>query len=546
MFNFLISFILIIEIIKCNNDNSKYEEKPNYIKFPFNTKIKSKSNSINNIDKTYFNESDFIQSFLNNPIFITLSIGSPPQKIQLMLQQNDICFAFNKIEEFYKLNLQNNNSILNYIQLTPYNQKMSTSSKKMNDLSEIEDGFYLYEYTSKNEELNNNLNSVVFLQFLNQNYENDFSFGKIGLNMNNYKDISCPKFIDSLKKQNILKKYIYVFDFYSRFDGYFYLGPEPHSYNIKNNINKEFQYVKMNTVLSREGYLQWDILFNKIIIKNQTNNYKFNLNIKLSKFDFNLGLIIGTYEYQEIIEENYFNLLINKNICKKTIVEYSLNNNEKTKYIVYSCNQYIHQRMTRNGYASYYDIFPEFEFFHIDLENTIKLYKHDLFEEINGNYYFLIVFEAYKKNNIWKLGQPFLKLHQYIFDYDSKTIGYYDINIYRSINKNKRKDIDNIDIQKEDTNNNTYNNFTNDKQYEDNNNINNSINNKIIKYLIESIFIIIIFIIAFYLGMKIKESRKKRANELKDDDFEYLSHNNNINNKNIISNQNIELNKIGI
>ena len=39
-------------------------------------------------------------------------------------------------------------------------------------------------------------------------------------------------------------------------------------------------------------------------------------------------------------------------------------------------------------------------------------------------------------------------------------------------------------------------------------------------------FCAIVFI-AFYLGMKFKESRKKRANELKDDDYEYNTFNNN-------------------
>ena len=57
------------------------------------------------------------------------------------------------------------------------------------------------------------------------------------------------------------------------------------------------------------------------------------------------------------------------------------------------------------------------------------------------------------------------------------------------------------------------------------------------------IIIIILFcafvILAFYLGMKFKESRKKRANELKDD-YDYASYENNdesINNNHIINNE---------
>jgi hypothetical protein len=84
------------------------------------------------------------------------------------------------------------------------------------------------------------------------------------------------------------------------------LGPEPHLYNIKNNVNKEYQYVKMKTVLSKENNFQWDLLFNKIYVKNKTNNHRFNLENKYIKIDFNLGLIIGTDEYQNIIDENFF------------------------------------------------------------------------------------------------------------------------------------------------------------------------------------------------------------------------------------------------
>ena len=62
--------------------------------------------------------------------------------------------------------------------------------------------------------------------------------------------------------------------------------------------------------------------------------------------------------------------------------------------------------------------------------------------------------------------------------------------------------------------------------------------------MIQILVFCIIIIFTFYLGMKIKESRRKRANELKDDDFEYLQHD--IKNKKPEKlSQNIELYKIG-
>ena len=530
MYYFII--ILLIKFLSCINNDSLKNDKPNYLRFPFKTKIKSVSDlrDINN----YFNESTFIDLFLSNNIFISISMGTPPQKVDFMVDQNEKCFSFEGNEELNNLQYKNNEYI-NYNIITPYNKKLWESSKQINK-NELEEEFYLYQKINNNKEVIL-INDTTLIRFLYKNNDIGNTYGKIGFNMNNYEDISCPNFIKSLKNKNILQKFTYSFDFYSLFDGYLYLGPEPHFYNIKSNINKEYQYVKMNSILSKEGYFQWELLFNKIIIKNKTNNnYSLNLNEKSVKIDFNLGLIIGTDEYQEIIEQNFFNLLIEKNFCEKNLVD-----NKNGKYYVYSCNENLYQRIKRNFYTTYYDEFPEIEFFHQDLENSLKLPKHELFKEINGMYYFLIIFEVDKKNNVWKLGHPFLKQHQFIFDYDSKTIGYYDINIYQTKeNKNKKsKDIEEIKINNN-TNENT--NINNNKV----NNKNNFIFKNIYKYIIEIIIFVISIIFAVFIGMKIKESRKKRANELKDDDYEYTSHNNNVNNSLNKTRQNIELNKFGI
>ena len=97
----------------------------------------------------------------------------------------------------------------------------------------------------------------------------------------------------------------------------------------------------------------------------------------------------------------------------------------------------------------------------------------------------MIYLRKLTNNKIWKLGQIFLKKYQMIFDYDSKTIGFDD------------KNDNNIEIT------NRYNNSTNTKKE----NIKSSIVKNIIQYLI----FFIIILITFYLGMKIKESRKKKS-----------------------------------
>jgi flagellar basal body-associated protein FliL len=73
--------------------------------------------------------------------------------------------------------------------------------------------------------------------------------------------------------------------------------------------------------------------------------------------------------------------------------------------------------------------------------------------------------------------------------------------------------------------------FEEDKEINNKNktNINNNNDNKdadkttliIIFSILGSVFVALLMFLSFYFGMKIKEGRKKRANELKEDNYEY-------------------------
>jgi len=517
---------LLLKAIK-NENYSKIKVKPNYLKFNFNTKIKTIEK--NKLDLLY-NETNFLKDFLNNTIFLDLNMGIPKQIIKIILEPNDICFNFINNKEFTELNLHYMEN--NYIKITPYHKNISISSKKIqltnlydkigsHYIFDIEEAFYLFQFKEDTtNKINDFYNESTFLTFSYQNEINEnISYGKIGLNMNNHKDINCQRFIPNLKNKNILKKYLWFLRFYSKFDGFFYIGPEPHLYNIENNQYKDYQYVKINNILSKDGYSQWGLLFDRIILKNITNKNKYYLNDKMALIEFNLGLIIGTYEYQQIIEKNFFKLLIDKNICQRNLANYSFHNFEQ-EYYVYRCNEKLYQRIDEVSYLSYIDYFPEFYFYSNNFEYSFNLLENDLFEKINGKIFFMIIFDGKNKNNFWKLGQTFLKKHTLIFDYESKLIGFYNRNL------------------KQDFINKKPNNITK------NSNPNNNTLNKIIINSIKIIIFCVIILVSILIGMKIKESRRKRANELKDDDFEYISANKDVKfNK---SKQKIELNNLGI
>ena len=151
--------------------------------------------------------------------------------------------------------------------------------------------------------------------------------------------------------------------------------------------------------------------------------------------------------------------------------------------------------------------FPDLIFEHKDLKEKFILTKKDLFafntnNDSDKNLYFLILSgEDYLD---WILGIPFLKNYVLSYNYDTKKIGYYE---HFGKEEPNKKDRDNPSFFKSIT----------------------------FKIIIVILLIIIIFCLGMFFQKYNRKSRKKKANEL-DDDFEYESHkdkiDNNVNNKN--------------
>jgi len=128
-----------------------------------------------------------------------------------------------------------------------------------------------------------------------------------------------------------------------------------------------------------------------------------------------------------------------------------------------------------------------------------ELTYEDLFKEKNDKLYFLIYFNDKNTFSRYTIGQILLKKYLLTFNYDTKYIGFYNKNI--PINS----------TETESGSNKGYGLFL---------------------YFVVIILFIVFLALGFLLGKKIYENtRKKRANELLDDDYEYKS--GTIDNKNI-------------
>ena len=165
--------------------------------------------------------------------------------------------------------------------------------------------------------------------------------------------------------------------------------------------------------------------------------------------------------------------------------------------------------------TNFYKEFPTIIINSKSLGINFELTREDLFEQIYNRDYFLIIFpktdDSQKNKNTWYLGEPFYKKYPFTINFDAKTIGFYsEINSAVIINKTKNEK--NIDV-----NNTKENNIKNE------NNSNNSKAKSILIKIVEIIAVIGFIIGSYFIGVKVKERRRKRANELKDDCYEYIS-----------------------
>ena len=227
----------------------------------------------------------------------------------------------------------------------------------------------------------------------------------------------------------------------------------------------------------------------------------FTLSEKKVDFLIDRGLIIGTDEYKNKIDELIFNDLIKEKICfleKNIFKDYE--KNIKDEYYIYYCN---YDSFMGNEYTikkTYYNTFPSLEFYLKDSNMTFSLNKEHLFFKIYSRLYFLVAFKkSDSQNNIWKLGEPFISHFQFTFDQEKKELGFYNPNLKKIPNDIFMKNLGEEKMDKKILQKNWH------------------------LFIIIVILFGLLVALAYFLGKKLNENRKKRANELNDDDFDYSS-----------------------
>ena len=442
--------------------------------FPFKTILKDKNEGINEDSKDY-NSTHFMNDYFTRLNYIPMKIGNPPQEVNILLTYQDCGFKIGKAKKCIYLD--------NY--LSYYNRNSSLDFKYTNYSS-----ISMYEFRNQGSSAEDTICAYTDLELKNLKNFSNIGFylgtdtnesicGVIGFKMDGF-DNNCGKInniIKSFNSQDVINNYQWVIKYNTIDEGLFILGGEVNEI-IKNYDDNNL--INVNTIFIGMKYC-WGLSLQKIIIN---NNQTINTNLKTAEIDNDFSLIKGGYIYYEYIEKNFFKEYYSKDICVKNIWSYD----KFYRYYIIECDK---EKFGNDDIKK----FPNLSFIITNSESILNLEGKDLFTETKYKFFFNVVFPEFWSEQ-WIFGKIFLKKFPTIIDFDKETIKIY--------NNYSEKTIIN--------------------------------ENKNFKF---NIFLIIIIIVAFIifgllcylLGKNLNKIRKKKANELNDDDYDYTpaKNDNNIN-----------------
>ena len=495
----------------------------------------------NPIQKWDYNVTDFVKEYLFLDIFTTVEIGTPPQQVATLISPDEKTFSLSaeickrkSLKNIYDVSIVKKTGYkLDYLNLYYIDLYKSIIVNYINEdgnVSNITEKIYLYNTTylsnqpkdwgSMKGDLDTKI-KVPNMTFIIKDYKyGEPLCGSLGIGspirltagLLKLKDM--PSFIDTLKNNKVIDNYSWTIKIHHSEEGRLVIGDLPHIYEYDKKFYNESKYKTFKSFEPHNVDYPWSIRFDSINFVNSKNETLYIQEGLRSYLVPNYGFIIGEENYRNLILENYFQDLINKKIC---VLEKTEKTNITRTYYHFATNGIYEVFHCNKSILDEKEKFPKLNFEHKEQNIIFSLNFSDLFMLIQERYFFLVIFPEnfWKvKSSFWYLGLPFYKAYQFVFNFDSKTISTYEKPIIHTI-------IDNDTIIDEPDSNSEKKGFN------------------FTRTLLEIIFGIILVLIAYFIGKKINEQRKKRANELADD-YEYHTENdtndiNNSQNNNIIN-----------
>ena len=333
-------------------------------------------------------EKDFLEIFLNNNIILDLKIGTPMKTIPIKISLNSHYFFLYGSE-------------LNGL----YNEKESSSYKNNSDYQiEFQDEYFNIGFVSseklifKNEKKKNieydNINFILASK--NNPSKINTLNGEIGLTILSNSKIQKGNIIYFLKLNNIIQSYIFYIT-YNNENGEIFIGDSPENYD-KTYSKDYYKFIPIENMAHSK--FNWIIQIDKIYFGNE-----FIIN-KIVSINFNIEGLILNLDFMKIIEDGFFNKLINENKCFK--LDEKINN--EIFYYFYCVNGIDVSN------------FKKVILFNKAINYNFTFDSKDLFIKKNKQLFFMIIFSSFNKLT---LGEVFNKKYNTLFDQERKLIGFY-------------------------------------------------------------------------------------------------------------------------
>lgn len=451
------------------------------IVFPFKT---AKEDSTWDIESSSieYNTTHFVNDYWSQPAYTTIKIGSVPQEVKVILTYNDCgfkigqsnnCLNSDKYMSHYNRNLSSDFNYTDLYNKTIYEFKYNGRSAKDS----------IYAYTDLEMKNLKKFNDIGF--YLGTD-TNDLICGIIGFKNDKYKSIcdEINNIFQSFKLREIINSNDWFIKYTSKDEGLLIFGPEMEKIYPNFDINKFF----ITNSEVKPGDHSWTVVIDKIYSgdKNETVNKK----AVKAEINNDFGLLEGNEEYYLNITLNYFKDYIKKRICTLDYVDVSY-----YRYLALGCDK------DKFGIEDMKK-FPVLKLVLVCFESEFTFTYEDLFTETEHKYFFNVIFNVFISQR-FVLGKVFLRKYPMLINFDNQTVGYYNAGF----------ETESID--------------DNISRY--------YLTKSFILFLIFIIIALIIIaaVIFYFIGKNLNKLKKRRANELADDDYDYTSSkddNNSINN----------------
>ena len=435
--------------------------------FPFKPAYVNKNGDIDQTKKEY-NYTHFMNDYFESFPYTTIEIGNPSQKIKVILTYEDCGFKVGKAK--YCVNEEE--------YLSHYNRNDSSdfyyTDKYIYNINEFDKGHSAADSIKLYKDMNlKKYEKFQTMDFYLGSDTNELLCGVVGFKMDRA-ETYCRNIsvIRNFKSNNITDNYKWTLKYNSNDEGLVIFGTNMNE--IIKNYNEKYLYHIESRYIGGSYYWCFDI---DLLTVFGDKNMSFVGKDRWIEINNDYSFLIGNDDFENYIKD-YFSEYVDKNICYKGEWQY----NQYYSYYVYECDK---EKFGKEDIKK----FPSISFLNRKLETELVFENNELFTETKYKFFYNVIFRK-TKGGYWVFGKLFFKKYQVMFDLDSDIIYIYKDN----------------------------------KENKNNSDSDNSSGTKLFLQIIGIIGLVCITgFLGYLLGKYLNKMRKKKANELRDDEYDYAA-----------------------